>query len=121
MEHDFDLVLSDHNLGKGKDGQQILEEARYTNRLRATAFVMITGNAVDRVMGTLEYDPDAYVTKPFTLSILRERLYRLSILKTILLPMNRAIDQGQIDWAIEVTDQIRSSTSPVTARFPVAR
>ncbi len=109
MEHDFDLVLSDYNLGKGKDGQQILEEARYTNRLRATAsFVMITGeNAVDRVMGALEYDPDAYVTKPFTLSILRERLYRLSILKTILLPMNRAIDQGQIDWAIEIADQIR--------------
>ena len=82
MEHDFDLVLSDYNLGKGKDGQQILEEARYTNRLRATAsFVMITGeNAVDRVMGALEYDPDAYVTKPFTLSILRERLYRLSLL-----------------------------------------
>jgi len=108
MEHDFDLVLSDYNLGKGKDGQQVLEEARYTNRLRATAtFVMITGeNAVDRVMGALEYDPDAYITKPFTLSILRERLYRLSLVKHILKPVNQAIDDGDIDGAISQCDAV---------------
>ena len=104
MEHDYDLVLSDYNLGKGKDGQQILEEARYTNRLKATAsFIMVTGeNAVDRVMGALEYDPDAYVTKPFTLSILRERLQRLWQVKDILKAVNQAIDLGDIDFAIDL-------------------
>ncbi|WP_369985743.1 response regulator [Thalassolituus sp.] len=121
MEHDFDMVLSDYNLGKGKDGQQILEEARYTNRLRATAtFVMITGeNAVDRVMGALEYDPDAYITKPFTLSILRERLYRLRMLKNILQPVNKAIDLGEIDWAIELADQVM--TEHPRLLLPVSR
>jgi len=104
MEREYDMVLSDYNLGKGKDGQQILEEARYTNRLKATAtFVMITGeNAVDRVMGALEYDPDGYITKPFTLSILRERLYRLGIAKSIMEPVNQAVDQGKIDQAIDL-------------------
>lgn len=108
IEYDYDMVFADYNLGKGKDGQQILEEARYTNRLRATSsFVMVTGeNAVDRVMGALEYDPDAYVTKPFTLSILRERLNRLWILKRILRPVNQAIDLNDIDWAIELAKQI---------------
>lgn len=108
MEHDYDMVFADYNLGKGKDGQQILEEARYTNRLKATAsYVMVTGeNAVDRVMGALEYDPDAYVTKPFTLSILRERLSRLWVLKSILHPVNQAIDLDEIDWAIELSGQV---------------
>ena len=55
MEHDYDIVFSDYNLGKGRDGQQVLEEARYSNRLRATSlFILVTGeNAVDMVMGAL--------------------------------------------------------------------
>lgn len=108
LENDYDMVFADYNLGKGKDGQQILEEARYSNRLKATAsFVMVTGeNAVDRVMGALEYDPDAYITKPFTLSILRERLNRLWVLKSILHPVNQAIDLDEIDWAIELARQV---------------
>lgn len=108
MEHDYDVIFSDYNLGKGKDGQQILEEARYTNRLKASSsFVMVTGeNAVDRVMGALEYDPDAYITKPFTLSILRERLGRLWQIKDILHPVNQAIDLGETDWAIELSQQV---------------
>ena len=111
MERDYDMVLSDYNLGKGKDGQQILEEARYTNRLKAiSTFVMITGeNAVDRVMGALEYDPDGYITKPFTLSILRERLYRLGVAKAIMEPVNKAVDMGDVDWAIELAGQTLES------------
>ena len=111
MERDYDMVLSDYNLGKGKDGQQILEEARYTNRLKAiSTFVMITGeNAVDRVMGALEYDPDGYITKPFTLSILRERLYRLGVAKAIMEPVNKAVDMGDVDWAIELAGQTLDS------------
>jgi len=71
---------------------------------------MITGeNAVDRVMGALEYDPDGYITKPFTLSILRERLYRLGVAKAIMEPVNKAVDMGDVDWAIELAGQTLDS------------
>ena len=36
-ERHYDIILSDYNLDKGKDGQQVLEEARYTNRLKASS------------------------------------------------------------------------------------
>lgn len=94
MDRDYDIVLSDYNLGKGKDGQQILEEARYANRLRASAlFILVTGeNALDMVMGALEYEPDNYITKPFTLNMLRERLIRIMTIKEQLQPVDEAID-----------------------------
>ncbi|ASP37982.1 hypothetical protein CHH28_04490 [Bacterioplanes sanyensis] len=107
-ERDYDMVLSDYNLGKGRDGQQILEEARYTQRLKATAlFIMLTGeNAVDMVMGALEYDPDAYITKPFTLNMLRERLARILNIKAQLLEINRAIDEKRNNDAIRAAEQL---------------
>ncbi len=107
-EYDYDMVLSDYNLGKGKDGQQILEEARYSRRLKATSlFVMVTGeNAVDMVMGALEYDPDAYLTKPFTLNMLRERLTRIVDIKSHLLGINQAIDDGRISDAVTEAESV---------------
>jgi CheY-like chemotaxis protein len=38
-ENEYDIVLADYNLGQTKDGQQILEEARFTQRLRSTAIL----------------------------------------------------------------------------------
>lgn len=111
MEHDYDLVLSDYNLGKGKDGQQVLEEARYCNRLRATAlFILVTGeNALDMVMGALEYEPDNYITKPFTLSMLKERLIRILTTKEQLREIDLAIDAGDNDHAIALALTMKAS------------
>lgn len=107
-ENDYQIVLSDYNLERGKDGQQVLEEARYTNRLKATSlFVMITGeNAVEMVMGALEYDPDSYITKPYTLNMLKERLQRIMLLKRELHEINTAIDKQDLDLAITLSEQL---------------
>ncbi len=102
-KHDYDIVLSDYNLGRSKDGQQVLEEARFTKRLRATSlFIVITGeNAIEMVMGALEYDPDGYITKPYTLNILKERLTRIITVKEELRQVNEAIDLQKYDLAIK--------------------
>ncbi len=107
-ENDYFLVLSDYNLKRGRDGQQVLEEARYTNRLKATSvFVMITGeNAVEMVMGALEYDPDSYITKPYTLNMLKDRLLRIFLLKQRLYAINSAIDEQDIDLAITLSEEM---------------
>jgi tetratricopeptide (TPR) repeat protein len=102
-ENEYDIVLSDYNLGRTKDGQQILEEARFTQRLRATSlFVVITAEkAIDRVMGALECDPDGYITKPYTLNILKERLIRIITIKEKLREVNHAVDLKDYDLAIK--------------------
>lgn len=102
-QNEYDIVLSDYNLGRTKDGQQVLEEARFTERLRATSlFIVITGeNAIDMVMGALEYDPDGYITKPYTLNMLKERLIRIITVKEELRLVNEAIDLQKYDIAIK--------------------
>lgn len=107
MNNDYDLVISDYNLGRGRDGQQILEEARFIRRLKATTtFVMLTGeNAMDMVMGAIEYEPDDYVTKPFTIDIMRQRLTRILTIKEQLKPINDAIDRQAKNEVLQLCDE----------------
>lgn len=120
-EHEYDIVLSDYNLGRTKDGQQILEEARFTERLRATSlFIVITGeNAIDMVMGALEYDPDGYITKPYTLNMLKERLIRIITVKEELRLANEAIDLQNYDLAIKRCVQVLEKNARL--RLPASR
>ncbi|MFT4763132.1 MAG: CheY-like chemotaxis protein [Oleispira sp.] len=120
-EHEYDIVLSDYNLGRTKDGQQILEEARFTDRLRATSlFIVVTGeNAIDMVMGALEYDPDGYITKPYTLNMLKERLIRIITIKEELRQVNKAIDLQKYDLAIKYCLEVLEKNSRL--RLPASR
>lgn len=93
--NEYHLVVCDYNLGDGRDGQQILEELRYRNRLKNTSiFIMITAESSrDMVLGALECQPDDYVTKPFTQVLLRERLDRVIIRHEELYTIKQALDE----------------------------
>ncbi|SDX70004.1 Tetratricopeptide repeat-containing protein [Allochromatium warmingii] len=89
----FDVILCDYNLGPGKDGQQVLEEARLRHLIGVDViFVMITAeNARGMVMGAVEYAPDSYVSKPFTKELLEARLLKLFERKADLAAVNKAL------------------------------
>lgn len=99
----FNIVLCDYDLGRGKDGQQVLEECRAGGLLPASSvFIMITAaQTVEMVMGALEYEPDGYITKPVTLDSLHARLDKILKHKAIYREINQAIDAGDVDQAIE--------------------
>lgn len=91
----YHMVLCDYNLGPGRDGQQVLEELRYRNRLNNTSiFVMITAESSrEMVLGALEYQPDDYITKPITQTLLRTRLDRVLLRHRELYSIKQAIDE----------------------------
>jgi len=99
----YDIVLSDYNLGDGKDGQQILEELIHRDQLKpTTVYVMITAeNTTEMVMGALEHTPDSYLTKPFTKALLRSRLDKLLTKKFALEKVNKAIITKDYNRAIK--------------------
>ncbi len=103
-EQNFDIILADYNLGDAKNGQQILEELRFKNLLKNTSlYMMITAETTkDMVFGALEYQPDDYLTKPFTQGVLQKRLDRLILEKESLYEINTAMDKLDYDRAIEL-------------------
>ncbi len=102
----FDLVMCDYNLGDGRDGQQVLEEARHRALLpRSSVFVMVTAESkADMVMGALEHQPDAYLAKPIPKAVLQPRLQRLFERKERLAPIHAAIDARDHERALELCD-----------------
>jgi len=109
----YDIILSDYNLGEGKDGQQVLEELILRDLLKpTTVYVMITAeNTTAMVMGALEYTPDSYLTKPFTKALLKSRLDKLMAKKYALEKINRAITVKDYGKAIKQCDLLIGSGS----------
>jgi CheY-like chemotaxis protein len=107
MEHNkYDVVLCDYNLGPGKDGQQVLEEARHRSLLGlSSVFVMITAeNTREMVLGAIEYEPDNYLAKPFTKDLLRNRLEKVLIKKQDLAEISKAVERRDFAGAIRLLD-----------------
>jgi tetratricopeptide (TPR) repeat protein len=88
----YDVVLCDYNLGEGKNGQQVLEEARVRNLVNpSTVWLMVSAEkSVESVMGAAEHQPDAYLIKPITEGVLLTRLNRIWHKKQVF----RMIDQA---------------------------
>ncbi|MGQ9659613.1 MAG: tetratricopeptide repeat protein, partial [Thermochromatium sp.] len=107
----FDVILCDYNLGPGKDGQQVLEEARHRQLIGVdTIFIMITAESSrDRVMGAVEYAPDSYLSKPFTKDLLRTRLTKLFERKANLAKVNEALLAKDTSAAIRELDTLIAS------------
>ena len=75
----YDVVLCDYYLGEGKNGQQVLEEARLRHfLLPSSVWMMVSAEkSVESVIGAAEHQPDAYLIKPITEGVLLTRLNRV--------------------------------------------
>lgn len=108
INNQYDIVLSDYELGKGKDGQQILEETRRSGLLKSSSiFILVTAaSTVEMVMGALEYEPDGYITKPITHENLKTRLDKIVQEKNLFAAVDKAIDQKKYKEAINACNKI---------------
>jgi tetratricopeptide (TPR) repeat protein len=104
----YDIIICDYNLGSGKDGQQVLEEARGRRHIDySTVFIMATAeNTMNMLMGALEYQPDAYLVKPFNREILERRLKEWVNKKDNLQDIEKAIEKKDHETVISLCDQI---------------
>jgi CheY-like chemotaxis protein/Tfp pilus assembly protein PilF len=91
----YDVVLCDFNLGQGKNGQQVLEEAKVRDLILPTTVWIIVSSEknLESVIGAAEHQPDAYLIKPITEEVLLSRLNRAWSKKQVF----RAIDKAYIE------------------------
>lgn len=104
----YDIIFSDYELGRGKDGQQVLEECRAAKLIKAESiYILVTAaQTVEMVMGALEYEPDGYIAKPVTLEILRTRLNKIIRTKDVYREVNQAIDRRDLVGALEACNRL---------------
>jgi tetratricopeptide (TPR) repeat protein len=104
----FDIVLCDYNLGDGKNGQHVLEEAKHFKLLPFNAvFIMITvEHSKNMVLSALDCKPDDYLIKPFNRLQLSTRIERCISRKEYLVSIEREIDMGNIYQAIQNCDKL---------------
>ena len=110
----YDVVLCDFNLGDGKNGQQVLEEARVRNLLLPSSVWMMVSaeKSVESVMGAAEHQPDAYLVKPITEGVLLTRLNRAWHRKQVFRPIDQAYAEKDYLRAARLCDE-RIETSRV--------
>jgi tetratricopeptide (TPR) repeat protein len=94
----YGVVLCDYNLGAGKNGQQLLEEARLKGWVDpATVWLMITAEKTSAMVSAAAEDaPDDYLLKPITENMLQTRLLKLVERKTALAGIATAMKAR--DW-----------------------
>lgn len=103
----YDIVLCDYNLGTGKDGQQVLEEARHRSLINmTTVFVMVTAESSRvMVMGAIEHEPDSYISKPFSKDLIKARIDRALAKKKDLEHVYKAVESHDLGKAIAILDK----------------
>lgn len=109
----YDIVMCDYNLGAGKNGQQLLEEARLNSWIGpAAVWLMVTAEKTsDMVSVAAEDAPDDYLLKPITESLLQARLFKLVERKTSLAGIAAAMKSHDLKLALKLCDeQLASGT-----------
>ena len=104
---DYDVILCNFDLGKGKNGQELLEELREKQLLKFTSLFFIVSAEVgkDKVMGTIENEPDGYIVKPITTANLKKRLLEKLSQKDATRKICQAIDTNNNTKAIELCNE----------------
>lgn len=107
----YDIILCDYDLGGGKDGQQLLEEAKRRKLVKnSTIFMMVTAErSYEKVVSAAELAPDDYLIKPFAGEVLRLRLEHLARKKTYFSPVFALMDLQDYRRAIQVCDELLNS------------
>jgi tetratricopeptide (TPR) repeat protein len=113
----YDVVLCDYNLGLGRNGQQVMEEAKFRNLIGlATAWVVVSAEkTAEMVIGAAEYVPDDYIVKPVNEATVRARLSKVMDRKAALLDIEKAVKAKDHKQAIALCDQKLSERSGYTS------
>ena len=104
----YDIILCDYNLGPGKSGQHVLEEGKFRGDINySSIFIMVTAeNTQEMVMGAMEYQPDAYLVKPFAKEVLEKRIKNIATRKLNIKNIETAIADNDFDHALRVCDEL---------------
>ncbi|WP_165314016.1 response regulator [Vibrio ziniensis] len=77
-EEQMDVIICDYNFGDDLNGKQIYEEICHLGLIPPwCAFIMLTGEKqLETVKAIVELEPDEYIIKPYTATVVKNRILR---------------------------------------------
>ena len=107
-QRDFDFILCDFNLGKGKDGYQLFEELKLLKLIKSnTLFIILSAETtIQTLHGIFELQPDDYLLKPFSYKKLKSRLVKAFEKREILVSILDAITNDDYQGALTACDSV---------------
>jgi CheY-like chemotaxis protein/Flp pilus assembly protein TadD len=109
----FDIIFIDYNLGAGRNGRQLLEELKSRNLLKTSCVsILVTGESLSTmVIGMLEAQPDDYIVKPFSQSLLLQRVSKAWKRRQAFLDYYQQFERQNLEAALE-------ELTLVSAKYP---
>ncbi len=107
-EIQYDFILSDFNLGEGKDGYQLFEALKHLRLLKpGCCFIIISAESHRQIVhGVIELQPDSYLLKPFSFVQLEKRLMRAFEIKHTLYKVYQEIAEDLFIEAANSCEQV---------------
>jgi DNA-binding NarL/FixJ family response regulator len=107
-EIQYDFILSDFNLGEGKDGYQLFEALKHLRLLKpGCCFIIISAESHRQIVhGVIELQPDSYLLKPFSFVQLEKRLMRAFEIKHALFRVYQEIAEDLFIEAANSCEQV---------------
>ena len=104
----YDIIFCDYNLGPGKSGQQVLEEAKFREYINySSIFIMVTAeNTLEMIMGAAEYEPDDYLMKPFAKEVLAKKIINLVEKKENFKDIEKTLKESDYSQAINLCEKL---------------
>lgn len=103
-EETYDICFALFDLGKAeKNGLQLIQEASAEGtKLYTTTFILIVDQDRSKLLfGSLDTAPDTYISKPYDVAKIRVRLEKILRIKSVLQPLEKMLNQGQLSEALE--------------------
>ena len=107
-EQPFDIIFIDYNLGSGRNGRQLYEELKERRLIPShNVSIIVTGESMSSmVVGALEIQPDDYIVKPFSQSLLKQRVSRIWYKKQALLDVIDHMERKDYDLALNAVNAV---------------
>ncbi|MBN3562824.1 tetratricopeptide repeat protein [Aliamphritea spongicola] len=103
-EETYDICFALFDLGKTeKNGLQLIQEAGAEGtKLYTTTFILVVDQDRSKLLfGSLDTAPDTYISKPYDVAKIRVRLEKILRIKSVLQPLEKLLNQGQLSEALE--------------------
>lgn len=117
-EFQYSVIMLDHNLNEDVDGQQLLYYLRRQNLIGSDSVVVIVtaNNSIKVVRSFLELEPDGYLVKPLSFSMVKARLPTIVNRKLTLSQSYKLLATGEFESAIDSANHVRDNAQELVSQ-----